>query len=93
MQGSELGLKARLVGRTRLLEDAALLGVHALGPGAELPGIEPRQLEREALDLRVASLDGLGLRVDALAQRIDVLGLLGDVGQHLRGQRRRRPQS
>ena len=30
--------------------------------GLELPGLEPRQLERDALDLGVAPLDGLGLR-------------------------------
>ena len=36
------------------------------GLGAELPGLEPRQLERDALDLGVAPLDGLRLRVDPL---------------------------
>jgi len=61
LQGGELGLQAGLVGGTRLLEDVTLLGVHALGPGAELPGLEPRQLERDALDLRVSPLDGLRL--------------------------------
>ena len=88
LQGSELGLQARLVGGEGLLEDLALLGVHALAPGAEPPGLQLGELERDALDLRVAPLDALGLRVDPLAQRIDVLGLLPDVGQHLRGQRR-----
>ena len=44
-----------------LLEDLALLGVHALGLGAEPPGLQPGELERDALDLGVAPLDGLGL--------------------------------
>ena len=75
LQGGELGLQAGLVGRECLLEDLALLGVHALALGAELPGLQPRQLQRDALDLRVAPLDRLRLRVDALALRIDVFAL------------------
>ena len=86
LQGRELGLQVGLVSGQRLFEDLALLGVHALALGAELPGLQPRQLERDALDLRVAPLDRLRLRVDALALRIDVFALLGDVGQHLRRQ-------
>ncbi len=58
-------------------KDAQLLGVHALGLGAEFPGFEPSQLERDAIDLRVAPLDGLGLGVNVPA-------LLADVRQHLR---------
>ena len=46
------------------------------------------ELERDALDLRVAPLDALCLRIEPLALRVDVLALLRDVGQHLRGQRR-----
>jgi hypothetical protein len=52
--------------------------------GAELPGLQPGELERNALDLGVAPLDGLGLRADSLGLSVDVLGLLGSVGQHLR---------
>jgi hypothetical protein len=78
LQRGELGLEVGLVGGTGLVEQRALLGVHGFGPGAELPGLEPRKLERDALDLGVAPLDGLSLRVDALA-------LLADVSQHLLG--------
>ena len=87
----ELGLQARLVGAQRLLEDVALLGVHGFSLGAKPPGIQRGELERDALDLGVAPLAALGLRVDPLGQRVDVLrlpgdalGLRGDVGQHLR---------
>ena len=85
LQRGELGLQAGLVSRTGLLEQRALLGVHAFGLGAVLPGLEPGQFERDALDLGVAPLDALGLRVDALALLADVFALLTDVGQHLRG--------
>ena len=84
LQVRELGLQARLVGGQRLLEDLALLGVHALGLRTELPGLQSGQLERDALDLRVTPLDGLRLRVDALVLLADVFALLADVGQHLR---------
>jgi len=83
LQGSELSLQAGLVGGQRLLEDVALLGVHGFGLGTELPGLQAGQLERDALDLGVAPLDGLSLGVDAFVQCIDVLGLLPDVRQHL----------
>ena len=43
------------------------------------------QLERDALDLGVTPLDGLGLRVDALALLADVFALLGNVSQHFLG--------
>ena len=78
LQCGELGLEAGLVGSARLIEQRALLGVHGFGSGAELPGLEASELERDALDLGVAPLDGLGLRVDALA-------LLTDVSQHFLG--------
>ena len=88
----ELGFQAGLVGSPRLIEQRALLGVHGLGLGAELPGLQPGELERDALDLRVAPLDGLGLRVDALALIADVsvalvelLALLSNALEHLLG--------
>ena len=84
LQLRELGLQAGLVGGQRLLEDLALLGVHAFGLGTELPGLQPGELERDALDLGVAPLDGLGLAVDALVLLADVSALLTDVEQHLR---------
>ena len=85
-----------LVGSACLIEERALLGVHdlglGLGLGAELPGLEARQLERDAPGLDVAPLDGLGLRVDALDLFADVsvafvelLTLLSDAIEHLLG--------
>ena len=82
---AELGLQAGLVGSTGLLEQRALLGVHGLGLGAELPGLKARQLERDALDLGVAPLDALRLRLDALALLADMFALQANVGQHLLG--------
>ena len=82
LQGFELCLQAGLVGGQRLLEQLALLGVHALGLGRELPRLQPRQLERDALDLDVAELDGLRLGCNLLALPADVLEhLLGHFGQ------------
>jgi hypothetical protein len=69
---------AGLIGGQRLLEERALLGVHALGLGTELPGLQPCQLERDALDLRVAPLDSLGIGVDARGLRGNVLALLAN---------------
>ena len=60
-QGSKLLFETGLVGSQGLFEDVTLLGVHAFGLGAELPGLQPGELERDALDLGVAPLDGLGL--------------------------------
>lgn len=84
LQSGELRFQAGLIGRQRLFEDLALLRVHALGLGAELPRLQPRELERDALDLRVAPLDRLRLRVDTLALFANVLALLCDVSQHSR---------
>ena len=84
MQGCELGLQAGLVSGQRLLEDVALLGVHGLGLGTELPGLQPRQLEGDALDLCVTPLDGLRLRFDPLVLFANVFALLANVGQHFR---------
>jgi hypothetical protein len=85
LQRGELGFETGLIGSARLVEQRTLLGVHGFGLGTELPGLEPRQLERDALDLGVAPLDGLGLGVDALALLADVFALLTDMGQHLLG--------
>ena len=60
-QGFELSLQARMVGGEGLFKEAALLSVHALGLGAEPPGLQPSQLEQDAFDLGVAPLDGLSL--------------------------------
>jgi hypothetical protein len=92
LQRGELRLQAGLVGSAGLFEQRALLGVHGFGLGTELPGLEAGELERDALDLGVAPLDGLGLRVDALALLTDVLvalvellALLGNALEHLLG--------
>ena len=73
LQRGELGLQAGLVGSTGLLKERALLGIHGLGLGAELPGLEPGEFERDALNLGVLELDRLCLGLDALALLSDVL--------------------
>jgi hypothetical protein len=59
LQRFQLRLKAGLVRGQRLLEDLALLCVHALGLRAESPRPQPCELEGDLLDLRIAPLDGL----------------------------------
>ena len=56
LQGFELSLQAGLVGRQCFLEQLALLGIHAFAPGGKAPGLQARQLMRDALDLCVAEL-------------------------------------
>jgi hypothetical protein len=63
----QLLAQARLVLGQRLLEQAALLGIHGLGLGAELPALAPGQLEADLLDLGLAQCD---LAVLALQQRV-----------------------
>ena len=92
LQGFELRLQAGFVGRQRLLEQLALLGVHGLGAGRELPRLHPRQLERDALGLGVTELDGPVALGDLLALPINSFALRIDLLEHLRshlGQRRR----
>jgi hypothetical protein len=60
LQRRELLLQVGLVGGQGLAEQFTLFGTHALGAGTELPGLQPRELERDLLDLGVAPLDGLG---------------------------------
>ena len=60
LQRRQPGFQIGHVGRQGLGEELALLGAHALGLGAEAPVLQPRQLEGDLLDLRVAPLDGLG---------------------------------
>ena len=75
LQLLQLRLQARLVLGQRLLEHAALLGVHGFGLGAELPSLQPRQLEGDLLELGVLELDGLLVL-------LDLPGLRGNVLQH-----------
>ena len=77
-QRFKLGLQARLVARCRLVKQLALLGIHGFGAGAELPRLQPRQLEHDALELDVTELDGLRLAGNLPTH-------LGDVAQHLLG--------
>jgi hypothetical protein len=83
LQGFELGLQAGLVGGQRFLEQLALLGAHALGPGTKAPGLQAREFVRDALDFDVAPLDGLCLGLDVLALLADMPALLGNVRKHL----------
>ena len=81
LQGGQLRLQASLVSGQCLFEEGALLGTHALGLGTELPSLQARQLEGDALNLGVAPLDGLGISVDAFGLLGNVLALLVDLGQ------------
>ena len=71
LQGFELGFQAGLVGGQCFLEHLALPGVHAFGPGTKAPGLQSRQLMRDALDLCVPELDGLRL-LAALGNRANM---------------------
>lgn len=76
--------QARLVLGQRLLEQAALLGIHGLELGAELPALEPGQLEGDLLDLGLAERGlavlapqkhvALGERLVALRKDTPMLG-------------------
>ena len=57
LQDLQLGLQVRLVLGQDVLKHLALLGVHGLGAGTELPGLQARELEGDALDLGVLELD------------------------------------
>lgn len=59
LQRRKLRLQAGLVGGQGLGEQLPLLGGHPLGLGAELPGLQPGELEGDLLDLRVPPLDRL----------------------------------
>lgn len=72
-QPLQLLAQACLVLGQHLLEQAALLGVHGLGLGSELPAFEPGQLEGDLLDLGLVQRD---LAILALQQRIALGQLL-----------------
>jgi len=57
LQRGELCLQVRLVLDQRVQEQLPLLRVHRLGARAELPPLEPRQLEGDLLDLGVPPHD------------------------------------
>ena len=63
-----------------------MLGIHALGLGIELPGLEAAQLKHDALDPGVLELDGLRLRVDLLTLLGNLSALLTKLSQHAGGQ-------
>ena len=57
LQCLQLRIEIGLVFGKRRFEQLTLLGVHCLGLRAELPALQPSQLERDALDLGVLVLD------------------------------------
>jgi hypothetical protein len=85
LQRFELRLQAGLVSGQRFLEQLALLGAHALGPGAKAPGLQACELVCDALNLDVAQPDGVRLEIDLLSLLSNVLALFGDVLKHLGG--------
>jgi hypothetical protein len=77
----------------RVLEHPTLLSVHRLGARAELPGLQPRELERDALDLRVLEQDlavppgdVLVLRGNHRVARVQLLVALGQLREQRGGQ-------
>ena len=85
-QPFELRLQARFVLSQRLFEQAALLGAHRLGLGAELPALEPRELEVDLLQLGIAPGDVAVLALDELLPALELISLVLDVLEHLCGQ-------
>ncbi len=81
LQRCKLCLETCLVGGQRLGKQLALLGAHALGVRAELPPLEPGQLEVEFFYLRIAPLDRLLCRVDPLALLPNMLVLFCNMRQ------------
>ena len=86
----ELSLRAGLVGGQGFFEQLALLGVHGLGAGGKLSGLQAGQLEGDALErggleleLSLAPGDELVARGDDFVLLGNVLTLLTDARQHL----------
>lgn len=77
MQRRQLRLQARLVLDERLGEQHALLGAHRLGLGAELPALQPRQLQLDLVQLRIAPGDLAVLALDLVGLARELPGLLG----------------
>ena len=88
LQRGELRLEVGLVLQQRVLEHLALLDIHRLALGAELPALQTRQLEVDLLELRIAPGDVAVLALDQLLLDIELSHLLLDALEHLRGQRR-----
>jgi hypothetical protein len=68
-----LRLQAGIVLGQRLLDQAPLVGSHRLGLGAELPRLQPRQLEGHLLKLGILVLDLPVARVELRAHRADAI--------------------
>ena len=94
LQRGELRFEVGFVLQQRVLEHLPLIGRHGLALGAELPALQARQLEGDFLDLRVAvgdvavlALEQLLLEFELMAVALQLAGFVGDVLEHLRGQR------
>ena len=85
LQLGQLRLQAGLVLDQRLGEQRALLRRHGLGLGAELPALEPCQLEVDLLQPRIAPGDLAALVLDLARLLLD---LLAHLAQHLHDLRR-----
>jgi len=86
LQGIELGLQIRLVLGGSVLEHLALLGVHALGARAKLPGLQAGQLEGDLLELGVLELDFALVALRSLLMLLDLAALRAQLGQHAGGE-------
>ena len=81
LQGGQLRPQARLVLGQRVLEQQALLGRHGLGPGTELPALEPRELEVDLLQLRIAPGDLAVFALELGALLFDLRALVLDLAE------------
>lgn len=93
LQCLQLCIEIGFVFGQRRFEQLALLGAHRLGLRAELPTLQPGELEHDALDLGVLELDlAIPLRdVRVLGFERGLLGgQLRAIGGQLRQQRRRK---
>jgi hypothetical protein len=90
LQGIELRLQVGLVLGGGVLEHLPLLGVHALGARAELPGLQARQLEGDLLELGVLELDLALIALREFFVLLDLAALCAQLEQHAGGNLRHR---
>jgi hypothetical protein len=79
LQCGELRLQIGLVLQHRVLEHLALLGVHGLALGAELPALQTRELEVDLLQLGIAPGDVAVLALDELLLDFEFVALALDL--------------
>ena len=87
LERGQLRLEAGFVLGQRLGEQRALLRRHGLGPGAELPTLQARQLQVELVQARIAPGDLAALAFELAPLGLDLLVLGLDLQAHALQQR------